>query len=248
MPQKQGKFVWVELNTSNPKAAQSFYGEVLGWKVKAFPMGPQTYEMIDLGETQIGGYNPIEGKGPAHWLSYMSVDSVDESAKKVAAAGGKVIDAPSDIPTVGRFSKVADPLGSVFYLFRSQNPDPPEPPALPGRFYWNENVTRDAAKAVAFYEKLFGYTHDEMPMPDGKYYVLKRGEDSLAGITTGKEKNAPPTWVPYFAVTDADAAAARAKKLGAQIFVAPEDIPNVGRFSVIGDPQGAVFGIIKPAR
>jgi len=246
MPRTSGKFVWVELNTANPKAAQGFYGEVLGWKVQAFPMGPETYEMIDAGGTTIGGYNP-QGKGPTQWLSYMSVDDVDETAKKVVAAGGKVIDAPSDIPTVGRSAKVADPQGAVFYLFRSATEDMPESPPTQGRFYWNELVTRDAPKAVAFYEKIFGHTHDEMPMPDGKYYVLNKDGAPRAGIMAGQDKNAPPTWLPYFAVADTDATVARAKKLGANVYMAPEDIPNVGRFAVLSDPQGATFAVIKPA-
>jgi predicted enzyme related to lactoylglutathione lyase len=246
MPRISGKFVWVELNTPNAKAAQGFYGEVLGWKVQSFPMGSTNYDMIDAAGTTIGGYSPQE-KGQTQWLSYLSVDDVDESAKKVAAAGGKVIDAPSDIPTVGRFSKVADPQGAVFYLFRSQQEDRPDPAPAPGHFVWNELVTRDAAKAVGFYEKLFGFTHEEMPMPDGgKYYLLKKDGVSRGGVMTGRDKDAPPTWLPYFSVADADATVARSKKLGAKEYMGPTDIPNVGRFAVLGDPQGATFAVIKP--
>jgi len=57
----------------------------------------------------------------------------------------------------------------------------------------------------------------------------------------------PSNWSPYFAVDDCDAAADNAKSLGAQIYVKPTDIPNAGRFAVLGDPQGAQFNIIKVA-
>ena len=249
MPRISGKFVWIEINTANPKAAQGFYGEVLGWKVQSFPMGSTNYDMIEAAGTAIGGYSPQDNaKAPAQWLSYLSVDDVDESAKKVVAAGGKVIDAPSDIPTVGRFSKVADPQGAVFYLFRSAQEDRPDPPPAPGHFVWNELVARDAVKALAFYEKVFGFTHEEKPMPEGDtYYLLKKDGVNRGGVMTGRDKNAPPTWLPYFSVADTDTTVTRAKKLGAKEYMAPMDIPNVGRFAVLGDPQGATFAVIKPS-
>ena len=54
-------------------------------------------------------------------------------------------------------------------------------------------------------------------------------------------------WLPYFAVDDADATAARARELGAQVVMGPEDLPNVGRFCLLQDPQGAMFYAIKLA-
>lgn len=63
-----GKFVWFELVSKNAKRAQAFYGEVLGWKAQAFPMGDQSYEMIHAGDTMIGGYTtPKSERQPSHW-------------------------------------------------------------------------------------------------------------------------------------------------------------------------------------
>ena len=56
----------------------------------------------------------------------------------------------------------------------------------------------------------------------------------------------PSFWITYFAVTDADSVAARAKELGGSVVTEPMDIPEVGRFAVIHDPQGAHFGILQP--
>jgi predicted enzyme related to lactoylglutathione lyase len=58
----------------------------------------------------------------------------------------------------------------------------------------------------------------------------------------------PPHWAVYFAVDDTDATAEKAKQLGGQVQVEPMDIPDVGRFAVISDPQGAVFSVIKNAQ
>ena len=57
--------------------------------------------------------------------------------------------------------------------------------------------------------------------------------------------NVPPHWIPYFQVADCDTAAAKAQELGGRVFVPPTDIPNVGRFAMLADPQGAMFSIIK---
>ena len=58
----------------------------------------------------------------------------------------------------------------------------------------------------------------------------------------------PPNWLPYFAVEDCDASAAKAQALGGGTVVAPTDVPEVGRFAILRDPQGAVFAIIKLTR
>ena len=101
--QLPGKFVWFELVSKDAKKAQAFYGEVLGWKVQPFPMGNSTYEMIYAGDTMIGGYaTPKSDRQPAHWISYVSVEDVDATVKAATANGGKVVEAPYDIPTVGR--------------------------------------------------------------------------------------------------------------------------------------------------
>jgi predicted enzyme related to lactoylglutathione lyase len=57
-----------------------------------------------------------------------------------------------------------------------------------------------------------------------------------------------PCWVGYIGVDDVDAAAAKAQRLGGKIIAAPTDIPNVGRFAVVTDPQGAAFNLFKPSQ
>ena len=244
-----GKFVWFECVTRDAKRAQAFYGEVLGWKVEAFPMGDFTYEMIKAGATAIGGYAPpADAKTPPHWISYLSVDDVDAAVKRVTAAGGKLLDGPSDIPTVGRMAKVADPQGAIFQLFRASDGDPADGPSANGQFYWNELWAADGKKAVAFYEKVAGFTHKDMDMgPEGTYHVLEKGDKSRAGIMTSTRKDVAPMWLPYVAVDDCDAAVARAKKQGGAVHVEPTDIPNIGRFAILSDPTGATIAVIKPA-
>src|SRR5262249_2019250 len=118
-----GKFVWFELVSRDAKKAQAFYGEVLGWKVAPFPMGEFTYEMILAGDTLAtmtgGSALPATDREPSHWIACVSVEDVDAAAKAAVASGGKVVDAPSDLPGVGRRARIADPQGAELCLFKN---------------------------------------------------------------------------------------------------------------------------------
>jgi predicted enzyme related to lactoylglutathione lyase len=108
-------------------------------------------------------------------------------------------------------------------------------------------MSPDEKKALAFYEGVFGYTHDSMDMgPQGTYYLLKQGDVMRGGLMRSPMPDTPPIWMPYVAVADCDATAAKATSLGAQIIVQPNDIPDVGRFAALIDPQGACIAFMKP--
>jgi predicted enzyme related to lactoylglutathione lyase len=243
-----GKFVWFELVTGEPKKAQGFYAEVLGWRTQAFPMGPASYDMIYAGDTMIGGYASPRREGtPSHWIAYVSVDDVDAAAKRVTANGGKIVEPPSDIPTVGRRARIADPQGAEICLFKNTTGDPPDQPKAPqGWFFWNELHTTDPAKALAFYEAVIGYSHEDLKSPAGTYHVLSHGGVGRGGVSSYLSPGASPHWLPYVSVDDVDATLARAKRLGAKIPMNAEDIPDIGRFGILQDPTGAVLAIMKP--
>ncbi len=243
-----GKFVWFELVSKDAKKAQGFYGEVLGWTVKGFPMGACTYDMIFAGETMIGGYAPPrDDRQPSHWLSVVSVDDVDAAAKRAVDAGGKVIEPPSDIPTVGRRARIADPDGAEICLFKSHSGDPADGRTPPGHFLWDELHTLDTAKALPFYEKVVGFSNRPMDMgPAGTYHILSSGGVDRGGATNHLPEGCPPHWLPYVHVDDVDATAARAKRMGGVVTAGPEDIPGVGRVAVLRDPTGASLAVIKP--
>jgi predicted enzyme related to lactoylglutathione lyase len=243
--QLPGKFVWFELVSKDAKKAQAFYGEVLGWKVQQFPMGSSTYDMIYAGDTMIGGYaHPKSDRQPSHWISYVSVDDVDATVKAATANGGKVVEAPYDIPTVGRTARIADPQGAELCPFKSLEGDPADALPPPGGFCWNELHTSDPAKALTFYEKVLGFSHRTVSGPGFTYHILSRGGVDRGGVTDNEGQ--PPHWLPYVAVDDADSTLARAKKLGGTLCIGPADIPNVGRFGVLQDPTGAALAVLKP--
>lgn len=247
-----GKFVWFEHVSRDAKKAQLFYGEVLGWKVKPFPMGDVAYEMICAGDTldtMIGGYAaPHCDDQPTHWISYVSVEDVDATAKAATANGGKVIAAPFDVPSVGRMARIADPVGAELCLFRSATGDEADAPSTPaGRWLWNELHTSDPTKALRFYEEVLGFSHRPMDMgPGGIYHILSKDGVDRGGVTGNLPSGVPPHWLPYVNIDDVDAAIARGRRLGATIPMGPEDIPGVGRVGALKDPTGAMLAIIKP--
>lgn len=247
-----GKFTWFELVSGDANKAQTFYGEVLGWKVESFPMGPSSYDMILAGstlDTMIGGYVPCpNAAGPARWLGYVSVEDVDATVAAVTANGGKVLEPPSDIPGVGRRARIADPQGAELCVMKNSSGDPPDPTATqPGRFVWNELHTTHPEQALAFYEKVLGFSHRTMDMgPAGAYHVLSRGGVDRGGVTSHLPAGVAPHWLPYVAVDDPDGTVARARRLGAKVPVAPIDIPGVGRMAALEDPTGAALAMLKP--
>lgn len=242
-----GKFAWYEHVSREPKRAQAFYKEVLGWRVEPYALGKDTYDMICKGDEMLGGYTAPGNGEPAHWISYASVEDVDAAAKTAAKNGGKVVSPPVEAPEIGRWARIADPQGAELYVFKSamgSTPDPKQTP--PGQFIWNELHTTDPKGALSFYEKVVGFTHKSMDGPGGTYHIIGRNGVDRGGITHFLAPGTPPHWLPYVCVEDADATIARAKKAGATIQFGPEDIPGVGRFGTIQDPTGAVFAVLKP--
>lgn len=116
----------------------------------------------------------------------------------------------------------------------------------PGAFSWCELMTTDASKATEFYGTLFGWKVETMNMGQGPYHVVKAGDTSIGGIMNMPPESGtmPPMWGCYVTVADADATAKQCQGLGGKLLAGPMDIPNVGRFAVLQDPQGAVFNVI----
>jgi uncharacterized protein len=120
----------------------------------------------------------------------------------------------------------------------------------PGAFSWTELLTSDPKAATGFYAKLFGWTFNEMNMGgDGPYHVAKVGDTQVGGImkTPAQAAGMPPTWCAYVTVADIDATLEQVVALGGKVLAPVMDVPNVGRFAVIADPQGANLNVMQYA-
>jgi predicted enzyme related to lactoylglutathione lyase len=250
-----GTFSWIELNTTDATKAKRFYADLLGWTFEDRPAGPgMTYSMVKLGERLVGGLfeltKEMAAVAPSHWGSFITVDDVDETAKKVVAHGGKLIDAPFDVMDVGRMAVAEDPTGAIFRLWTAKTRIGAEVMNEPGSLCWNELYTTDVDAARKFYDDVIGWQTDAVDMGSmGTYTLLKvpGQKKNLGGILAMPPgmKDAPSHWLVYIEVEDCDASTKRANDLGGKTLMAPMDIPNTGRFSIVQDPTGAVFALYK---
>lgn len=121
-----------------------------------------------------------------------------------------------------------------------------------GHFVWHDLLTKDPKAAIAFYTEVVGWK--TQPFTEGgksDYAMWVGSQGPLGGVMKLKAQaakmGATPTWMGHVQVESVDATAALAKKLGGKVQTAPTDIPNVGRFAVIADPQGASLSIFEPS-
>jgi uncharacterized protein len=255
-----GTFCWPELSTTDRKAGVAFYRSLFGWDVNDSPVGPgpdDVYSMFQIRGKSIGaaaGQQPEERKHgvPAHWNSYISVASADDAQRKAESLGGKTLAPAFDVMDVGRMAVLQDPTGAVFQVWEPKKHIGAQVLREPGALTWTELATTDTDGAKKFYTSLFGWKEKTSDGAGMTYTEFSVGDSPQAGMMAMNDQmkamKVPSNWTPYFQVADVDATANKAKELGGTLFVPPMDIPNTGRFSMISDPQGAVFAIYKPLK
>ena len=115
-----------------------------------------------------------------------------------------------------------------------------------GNFCWYELMSPDVEAAQAFYAGLLGWSAADSGTPGIDYRLFSIGGTNVAGLMAPPEGGPPPAWTGYVAVDDADAAADAVSRAGGTMHVPPTDIPNVGRFAIFTDPQGAKLAMLQP--
>jgi predicted enzyme related to lactoylglutathione lyase len=115
-----------------------------------------------------------------------------------------------------------------------------------GAFSWAELATTDVEGAKKFYTALLGWTTEPAPVEGMSYTLAKVGAERVAGIMSNQCSGGEikPQWGIYITVDDVDATARKAGDLGGKVLMPPTDIPNVGRFAALMDPQGVMFSVI----
>ena len=247
----RGRFVWHELSTTDPSAAQDFYKSVVGWSTSKYDGVPMDYTMWMAGESPIGGVMalPDEAKAmgaPPAWLAYIEVPDVDATIEEAVKLGATILMPAHTAQDVGRFSILRDPQGAVFAVITSATPPIDETDPKPLEFSWHELVTSDPAAAIEFYDKLFGWdSKGEFDMGEkGIYKMFGRDRFTYGGVMKQPEgMGVPPHWLHYINVDSADAATERATQAGGNVMLPPMDVPGGGRISIMTDPQGAMFAV-----
>ena len=237
---------WVDLATPDPAAAKRFYGELFGWEAEDAGPPEETggYAMFKLRGKLVAGVGPLmDPNQPPAWSTYISTDDADGVVARAKEAGAQALVEPMDVMDAGRMAVLAHPAGGIVGVWQPGRHTGAELVNEAGALSWNQLHTRDMDGAVAFYNAVFGWTRGDF----GGRPIFNLGDRGIGGMMDmppGIPDEVPAFWMTIFGVQDADAAAAKAGELGGQVLMPPSDIPNVGKFAVLQDPQGVVFAVI----
>lgn len=248
----KGRFVWYELITTDVDKAVDFYTHVTGWSADVWHSPGGDISMFKSAQGAVANLRKSTGeKGPhgdTWWSASVSVTDVDVSAAKATELGGAVVQAPYDMPGIGRLAVIRDPLGTQMGLVALAEPMPPHDPEKPGEVMWHEHLSPDQDKAFAFYSALFGWKkRNEIPIGMATPYLIYGGESrDYGGMFTTKDGRA--AWFYYVHVDDLDAALERAKSKEAKLLNGPMEVPGGARIAQLSDPQGGLFALLAAKR
>ncbi|MGR4879457.1 VOC family protein [Streptomyces sp. LARHCF249] len=244
----RGAPCWLSLMTGDLRAAEEFYGDVLGWTFRPGGFGSAS-SVAELDGVPVAGISAVAGElaVPVAWTAYFSVDDADQAVARVRERGGTVGVGPVSYAPRGRAALVADPDGAGFGLWEGH--------VLSGWSVggrapaWLELRTRDAFDAALFYGEVLGWSEGGLGCCEASYeedqVVLRAEGEAVARLNsgpveTGAEKpHERPRWLIHFKVHDVERAQAAAVAHGA---TAVSDSSETVRGQItLRDPQGALF-------
>ncbi|GAB5482694.1 MAG: VOC family protein [Parasphingorhabdus sp.] len=251
-PAATGHVVWHDLLTTDVGKACDFYAKLLGWTYEVehaaefvWKPGAGDYPLILSNGAAHGGLIKIEPDQRSCWLTYVTVDDVDETTRRSRKLDGTIEREPFDIPGVGRSAVVRDPQGGLICPFVASHDYPPPQ----GVFIWDELLTTDDYSARAFYGGLFTWAARQTDAGDKSFYTsfVDTDRDPVTGALVMPAKlDLAAQWVPYIQVADINMAIEKAAYLGAKQLLGPVVTKGVGRRALLLDPTGALFGLIVP--
>ena len=275
------------------KAAVDFYGALFGWEfedamrprsegkyfiARREATGSSIFDMsgdVRGGDVAAVGSIPEAAPWTATWNTYFWVDSAEEAASKVRAAGGGVSVEPYDFMNACRTAVFTDPEGAAFRVWEAKEHKGARLVNDPGTLVFNGLNTRDVEGARSFYGSVFGWQtlaiggggegwalpgygdHLERYHPNLRKQMAEAGapegfEDVVASINPlpNDQPDTPAHWSVTFATDDTDATARKATELGGTVIAPPFDAnwstaTYTIRVTVLADPQGATFGASK---
>lgn len=243
----QGKFAWFNLATSDAAGAKKFYGAVFGWQFSADPDGRKfiliQHDGRDLGALVLPP-DAAKAKG-TRWISLIAVTDAAATARKVEAAGGKVLMAPTVVAGYGTHALFRDADGALFGVLQPLGAEVAGEVEA-NEFFWADLLSPDPAKSAEFYRAIAGYDVSSAHLAPGiDRVVLSSGEIKRAGIHQLPAEMKQAGWLPYVVVDDVPATLALVTQAGGRVLVAPNPAVLDGQLAVFADPAGGVLGIVK---
>lgn len=253
--QPEGVPVWVDAMFTDLGGAKGFYGEVLGWT-----FDEEVAEYGDRTRAYAGGravaavVPPLPARDEeapwSTWCLYFASSDVEAAARRVRENGGRVVTGPAVVGEPGPALLARDPDGVAFGVWQPEDHGGFEARSVPGAYHWAEVVTRDVAKADAFFSAVFPFAVRGPADGRADLAVFHLGDEPVLGrrrMGEGFPPDMPPFMSVYFAVDGVDAAVGRATTHGAKVVSGPADGPS-GRSATLLDPWDAAFSLIDAAR
>jgi len=242
---------WVDLSTPDLEGALAFYGGLFGWEFEDMGADSGHYHQALLDGCRVAGIGPAQEGAPpmAIWTTYLATEDADARADAIRDAGGQVVFGPLDVFDQGRMLVAQDPGGGTFGIWQPGAHHGAERVNENATLTWNELNTRDLEGAATFYGRVFGYAFEDLPAVPSGYKLVKVGGNVVGGMLQMTDEwgpEIPSHWMAYFQMDDVDAGFERVRALGGQVTFDPVESPY-GRFSVIRDPQGGTFSLIRPS-
>jgi uncharacterized protein len=182
-----GEFSWNELVTTDETAAAKFYRHVFGWQAEDFPSAGMKYLIFKNRGNGVAGLMKRPNETcPPHWMGYVTVADVDETARKAGEAGAQVIMPPFDVPTVGRIALFQDPQGAALGIFQ---PLKNAGPCARNQIVWSDIPVADLDRAIRFYSGVLGAPIHKEQKGGMSFAVLPHKEQEVSAclIPAGPE-------------------------------------------------------------
>jgi predicted enzyme related to lactoylglutathione lyase len=242
--QPNGTPTWIDLGIPDLDRAMEFYGAVFGW---VFDVGPEEtgrYTICKVGDKAAAAIlpNPDPDADEYWWNVYLATDDCDGTAKRIADAGGALVQEPMDVMEQGRMAIARDPVGAQFGLWQARAFVGAEVVNEPNALLRNDLVTPTPGPAREFYAAVFDFTLDGNPdLPEFDFTFLRRPDGHEIGGIFGDKRATSSSWGTLFEVADTDEAVARARAAGGTA-KDPTDM-IYGRMAEVADPFGARFTV-----
>ncbi len=247
-PKAAGTPTWTDHASPDAEAARNFYHALFGWQYDIGGAEFGGYTTARMGERPVAGLSafPDHMQGlPSAWGLFFASNDLTADVARAEELGATVLYPAMVVGEFGRMATLTDPTGAPFSFWQAGTHVGWQLSNEPGSVAWHELYTPNAKQSRDFYSTLLNATAD--PMPGGmEYYVLKHGEDQLAGIMQIDPSwgNMPAQWVSYFLVTNVDETVSTVLKHGGKVMGDIDNSP-FGRIAALLDPFGATFKIVE---
>jgi hypothetical protein len=250
-----GEFCWFELSTTDQDSARAFYRGLFGWDSADEDLGAQgVYTRFSIDGKEVAATSLLQpdqsANGvPPNWMIYVMVANADETASRVSAAGGTLINAPFDVDALGRMALIADPAGATFAIWEAKSHPGIGVTRVPHTVCWAELTTPDVTGATKFYGSVFDWKffgkEDGTPVGPDDYTHIINNNHMIGGLPSASTRHPgiAPHWMIYFEVANCAAMVEKAYELGASVLLNTTAIGDTSAIAVLADPQGVVFGL-----